>query len=257
MEEVNIWLEDRNSPLLFLEPIVEHAYPLIVHTVTQQVLLKTRYGVEAHVATCCPTAFFEEEELTTFAKQAVRERYRIPSPVFLLSSFGPVSGWNTCILAVELLRSWNIPAELYFIGDARPAKREIDQISAVYGISEHVHSGPELATNKAYRDFLLASDAAIQLRSYEFGQISTPLADCISAGLPGVATSDLAKSCGAPEYVSTVPDQFSPLQVAEQLALIWEARTERPSYADARAAYLEKHNFEYYGKRLIEILGIA
>jgi hypothetical protein len=46
------------------------------------------------------------------------------------------------------------------------------------------------------------------------------------------------------------------LQVAEQLALIWEARPGH-AHADARSAYLETHNFEYYGKRLIEILGIA
>ena len=58
----------------------------------------------------------------------------------------------------------------------------------------------------------------------------------------------------AREIVNRLP---SPLQVAEQLALIWEAQTGLAGRTGARAAYLETHNFEYYAKRLIEILGIA
>ncbi len=259
MDEANTWLQDRNPPSLFLDPIIERAAPLIVHTVTQQSLLKERYGADAQVTTCCPTVFFEDEELTAFAKQAARERCGIEPAAFLISSFGevaPAKGMGTCILAVEILRSWSIPAELYFVGNAKNEKREVDRISALYGIANHVHSNADFVDPSTYRDFLLASDAAVQLRSYGFGQFSAALADCISAGLPCVASSELAKSCDAPGFVLTVPDRFSPLQVAEQLALIWEAQTERAFHEEARRAYLETHNFKYYGTRLLEILGL-
>jgi hypothetical protein len=103
---------------------------------------------------------------------------------------------------------------------------------------------------------MVASDAAIQLRTYGFGQPSAALADCISAAIPCVATSELAKSCDAPEYVLSVPDRSSPLQVAEQLALIREAPKDRTAYADARKDYLGSHNFEYYVQRLREILDL-
>jgi hypothetical protein len=45
--------------------------------------------------------------------------------------------------------------------------------------------------------------------------------------------------------------------VAEQLAVIWEAKADRESHAQARAAYVATHNFERYSKRLMEILGFA
>ena len=261
MEEVNSWLQDRDLPSLFLEPIVERAAPLIVHTVTQQAQLKRLYGIDAQVAACCPTNFFRDDELTTSAKHAARERHGIPQSAFLVSTFGivdRVKAMETCVLALELLRSWNINADLHFIGAAGTQnRREVEQLAAVYGISEHVRCATDFIDEATYRDFLVASDAAVQLRTYGFGQFSAALTDCISAGLPSVATNDLAKSCDAPEYVSTVPDRFSALQVAEQLALIWEAHAEHAAHARARVAYLETHNFEYYGKRLTEILGIA
>lgn len=260
IEEIEAWLQDRNLPSLFLEPIIERASPLIVHTPIQQALLKQRYGADAQVATCCPTIFFEKEELTVAAKQAARKRCGISPSAFLVSTFGtvdPVKGMESCILAIELLRSWDIPAELRFVGTAALRRREVNFFSDLYGIGPYVHAYADFVDEETYRDSLLASDAAVQLRSYGFGQFSAALADCISAGLSCVATSDLAKSCDAPGYVSTVPDRFSSLQVAEQLALIWETRNGRASYEGERAEYLETHNFEHYGKRLIEILGIA
>jgi glycosyltransferase involved in cell wall biosynthesis len=260
MEEVAIWLQDRNMPSLFLEPIIERASPLIVHTATQQAEIKRRYGFDAQVATSCPNNLFSDEELTPSRKQAARKRLGIPPEVFLVSSFGHVDrvkGTDTCIIAIEFLRSWNIPAELYFVGSATLQKEDVDRVSAIYGIGQHVHAVSDFVDDTTYRDFLVASDASVQLRAYGFGQFSAALADSIGSGLPGVASSNLAKSCDAPAYVSIVPDQFSPLQVAEQLALIWEAGAGRDAHADARAAYLQTHNFEYYGKRLIEILGIA
>jgi hypothetical protein len=259
-EEVNGLLYDSNPPPLFLEPVVERASPLIVHTVTQQAHLKKRFGARAQVAPCCPTILFHDAELTHSARQTVREGLGIDSGTFLISSFGSVDrtyGMDSCILAIDLLRSWNIPAELYFVGEPGDAKAEVERISTMYGIARYIHCGPEFEGDTINRDFLIASDAAVQLRSYGFGQLSVALLNSISAGLPGVATADMAESCDAPFYISTVPDRFSPLQVAEQLALIWEAQAGRTAHADARAAYLEKHNFECYGKRLMEILSLA
>ena len=260
MDEVSMWVQDRYPPSLFLEPIIKRASPLIVHTAPQQELIKKRYGVDAHVTTCCPSVFLDDDELTTGSIEAVRKRLAIPDDAFVVSTFGHVdrnNGMDTCILATELLRSWNIPVELYFIGDASGAEPEIGRIATMYGIAAHVHCGVDFAREGSYRDFLIASDAAVQLRTYAFGQLSTNLVNCIGAGLAGVATSDLANSSDAPSYVRTVPDRFSPLQVAEQLALIWEAKPERISNSNERATYLERHNFDYYAKRLTQILGIA
>lgn len=260
MDEVVSWLQDRNPASLLLEPIIERAAPLIVHTKTQQAQIKTRYEAKAEVITCCPTVFFHDDELRESRKQSLRERYGISPGAFLVSSFGIVSpekSLHTCIMAVELLRYWKIPAELYFVGNAKLHREEIERLAHSYGIAKHIHAEWDFVDDETYRDFLAASDAALQLRTYGFGQFSAALADCISAGLPCVATADLAASCDAPQYVATVPDQFSPLQIAEQLVRIWEAHSTRGDHVEERACYLETHNFQHYGNRLLEILGIA
>jgi glycosyltransferase involved in cell wall biosynthesis len=259
-EEAGDWLREGNPPCLFLDPIIKVAKPLIVHTAPQQELLKTQYGIHADILTCCPSVFFEQQHLMAAAIQTAREHLGVPGSGFLISSFGAVdrfTGMESIIPAVELLRSWSIPAELYFVGPTESHKAEIDRIAAIYGISNHVHAGSGLANSAACRNFLIASDAAVQVRLYGFGRTSTPLADCISAGLPCVANSEMAQACDGPSYVSTVPDRFSPLQIAEQLVSVWEQRRERASHAEERIAYVESHNFDYYVKRLTAILGIA
>ena len=257
-EEVGSWLQDRNPPSLLLDLVVQRAAPLIVHTASQQAHIEKRYGVHAELIPCCPTMFFDDSELTAQARVAARERHGIAAKSFLVSSFGmvfPEKSPDTCILAVELLRSWDIPAELYFVGGGGSHTAAVNRLAALYGIKDHVHSSAGFVDEDTYRDFLIASDAGLQLRTYGFGQFSASLTDCVSAGLPCVASSDLAQSCDAPQYVSTVPDSFSPLQVAEELALIWERQDERGSYGNARGAYLKTHNFGYYARRLLEILG--
>jgi glycosyltransferase involved in cell wall biosynthesis len=180
--------------------------------------------------------------------------------VFLVSTFGIVGkekGMELCASAIDLLRSWHIPAELYFVGNVNYFKDDLKNICHRYGVTDYVHYFDHFLDEDVYREFLIASDAALQLRVYGLGQLSAALMDCISAGLPSVATKNLAESCEAPGYVSTVPDRFSPLQIAEQLALIWGCRNGHAAWEEARTAYLSTHNFEYYGKRLVEILDLA
>jgi hypothetical protein len=163
---------------------------------------------------------------------------------------------DSCIVATEMLRGWNIPAELHFVGSSAGLQDEISRIATLYGISDYVHRRAGFVDDRTYRDFLLASDAAVQLRQYGFGQPSAALADCISGALPSVATKELALSCDAPDYVFTVPARSSPLQLAEQLALIWETRDSRSPQVGARQEYLATHNFDYYVHRLRQILDI-
>jgi hypothetical protein len=103
---------------------------------------------------------------------------------------------------------------------------------------------------------LLMADGAVVLRPDSFGYPPISLVDCICAGLPTVATIDAAQSCEAPSFVATVNDCFSPLQVAEQLALIWENRTRRESHLDECFAYRQIHNFRSYSRKLAEVLDL-
>ncbi|MBZ5723451.1 MAG: glycosyltransferase [Acidobacteriia bacterium] len=259
-DEIEIWLQDRDLPSLFVEPVIRKATPLIVHTRHFQSLLRRRYGVHAELTTFCPNMPFDEQEIGAAGRRAARERLGISPGVFLVSTFGfgeKGKGIDSCVIAAELLRAWNIPVELHIVGNAGRIESELVRLTGLYGVDDIVHWGNTFVSAQTYRDFMLASDAAVQLRSYGFGQASAALADCINAALPCVATSELAEAGDAPEFVRTVPYPISPLLVAEQLAAIWEGPRERTLWYDARRAYLSTHNFDFYIERLRQILELT
>lgn len=260
MADVHMWLQDRCLPSLFVEPILKRARPLIVHTRQFQSLLRERYGIHAEVTTCCPNTQFTEDELSSAARAEARQALNTPRERFLISSFGFVSkakGMEASIIAIEMLRSWNVPADLYFVGDPLSEAPELARLARECGVTQYIHWADKYVDERTYRHFLLGSDAAVQLRGYGLGQYSAALGDCIAAALPCVATTELADSCDAPSYVRTVPSQNAPLQLAEHLASIWEDRQKAAFHIEARNEYLSVHNFGYYVKRLREILELT
>ena len=257
--EVETWLQDRDLPSYFVEPIIKRASPLIVHTRAYQRLLKQRYGYDAQVATFPPSNRFVQAELSQEAYQAARRRLGLSPDIFVISAFGYVhrtKGVSESIQALELLRSRNIPADLHFVGALAEPEEYLLSIAKDADVEGHVHFAKQFVDRATYRDFLIASDAALALRTYGFGQPSAALTDCIAAGLPTVATVELADTCDAPSYVNTVVEDLSPLLIAEQLAAIRNEAIPRDCRRDEREEYLRVHSFEYYVQRLHEILGI-
>jgi glycosyltransferase involved in cell wall biosynthesis len=258
--ELPEWFQDRDLPSLFIESVAERAQPLIVHTKAYQTVLRERFGVAAELTTFPPNMHFADAELSAQSRLEARQRLGLEDNDFVVSTFGFLTATKavfTCVVALEMLRSWGVSASLHFVGDPADMGGAVRDIAARYGIEKHVHLGTSFMDESEYRDYMLASDAAVQLRNYCFGQPSAALADCISAGLPTVASDDLASACEAPEYVHHVPDQTSPLLVAEALAEIWEHPRDRERNFDSRQSYLDVHNFTYYARRLREILGFV
>jgi glycosyltransferase involved in cell wall biosynthesis len=259
MEEVHPWLEDRKLPSLFIEPVIERAKPVIVHTRAYQELLRTRYGFNAELATFPPNFQFADEELCDRNRASMRHGLGMENGIFVISSFGIVDhskGALACIVALDLLRSWNVPAELYFVGSAHGLEHDLKRVATDFGVADQVHYFKGFVSDEEYRNFMIASDAAVQLRTYDFGQPSAALADCISAGIPVVATCSLAETCEAPSYVARIPDHISSLLIAERLAEIWDWRVSRVETSEERIAHREQHSFEYYATRLTEILNV-
>jgi glycosyltransferase involved in cell wall biosynthesis len=259
LDEVRFWLEDRQLPSLFIEPVIERAKPMIVHTRRYQEMLRKRYGLNTELATFPPNFQFTEEELGDQNRAAARQILGIDDAAFVISSFGIVDqskGAFACIVALDLLRSWNIPGELYFVGRARGLEHELTRVATDFDVVDHIHFFNDFVSDEQYRNFMIACDAAVQLRTYDFGQPSAALADCISAGIPAVSTCSLAETCDAPSYVARIPDHISSLLLAERLAEIWDRRQIRMETAEERMDYCRQHSFETYGTRLTEILNL-
>lgn len=255
--EIHEWLQDRNLPSLFVEPILHRASPLIVHTPRYQKLLGDRYGFKAALTTFPPNATFLDEEIMPCHRKEARAKLGLRDEAFVVSTFGYVhrsKGCFDCIVALDFLRSWGIDAELYFVGDLLEPKENLLATASTYGVTPHVHFENGFVVEQRYRDFMVASDASISLRTYDLGQPSAALLDNISAGLPTVSSAELAETCEAPSYVRRVPSRWSPLLIAEALAVLHEARDCRQSVLEERAEYCRNHSFDLYCARLKEVL---
>jgi glycosyltransferase involved in cell wall biosynthesis len=258
-EEVERWLQDKDPPSLFIEGIIARAEPLIVHTKRFRDILSDRYHISAEVTTFPPNMNFCEEELCVSHRRSVRQKLGISDESFAVGTFGYVAwakGIAPLLVAAEMLRAWRIPAELFIIGASKDIREHLKHIAYEYSNVDHVHIMGRLDDAQC-RNYLLALDASVQLRTYDFGQPSAALADCISAGLPTVANASLAESCDAPDYVSRVQDHLSPLLIAERLADIWQDhRRDCNGVMEERRHYCEEHNFGRYGQRLLHALGL-
>ena len=78
--------------------------------------------------------------------------------------------------------------------------------------------------------------------------------DCIGAGLPSVASQDLANNLAAPGYINRVSDKLDPAEIATALATQLGANL---NTEPERLAYCETHSMPRYAKSLLEVLGLG
>ena len=259
--EVESWLGGEQSPTQFIEDVVDRATPLVVHSDQFRQLIEERRGVSAHVAPFCPNLHFTEEECSPCSRGLARGRLGLSSEAFVISSFGHVDllrkGVSHCVMALALLRAWGAPAELHLVGQIHNDDRaKLESLSERFDVARWVRVVDRFVDDRMYRDYLLGSDAAVQLCSQGLGQASTALADAISAGLPCVAERNLAPACGPPDYVRTAPPVPSHLLIAEALFEIFRQGGKR-TWEQERQQYLAAHNFRVYADRLAEILRLS
>jgi glycosyltransferase involved in cell wall biosynthesis len=131
---------------------------------------------------------------------------------------------------------------LHVIGGGQPEIVEsLVQLAADLSISEHVTFHGRVSQD-AWSNWLVGVDAGVQLRTSALLSLSGALAECMSAGLPCVATAALVREMGAPSYVFPVAERAGPFLIAEALEqLLNEARgryfsLDRERYLRSRSA---------------------
>ncbi|WP_167448927.1 glycosyltransferase [Mesorhizobium hawassense] len=259
-EEIASWMQDESRlKATFLGEIAEWASPMFVHSRVTARIVRERF---AKAAVYLPFSIYRQWQIDPTEhelKLAARTRLGIGSEEFAVVSLGLVhsnKAVEECIWAVDLLRSWQIPAKLYLVGGFADDEGRFRNLVSYLDLADHVSFSSGFVGEAQYRDYLLAADAAVQLRTHFFGGLSGALLDCIAVGLPTVANEDLAMAMEAPPYVSAVPDHPSPVLIAESLAEIRGKGVDRSQFDQARRHYCEAHSFENYARKLCEGLGL-
>jgi glycosyltransferase involved in cell wall biosynthesis len=259
--ELDSWLDDESRlEALFLGEIAETAAPTIVHSLVTARLMRERYGTDPAYLPFSIYRPWTAAELTLACRESARRRLGLRSGEVVIATFGSVHGTKApeeCVWALELMRGWGISASLHFVGElnAYESALELRDLCASLGLADQVHFVGGYVSEQTYRDYLLAADLGVQLRSYGLGALSGGLLDCVAVGLPTVTNAALGEAVGVPEgYVRRVPDALSPLLLAEALADILDAGQVSVRPETDREAFAEARSFARYARGLCELL---
>ncbi len=257
--EVTEWLSNEGkTKALFLGEIAAASRPMIVHSPVTKRLVKERHGVDCPMLPFVPYRHFATEELDAPGRAAARRALGVAEDEIIVASFGmidPVKCIADCVWAVEILRAWGIPARLVLVGTGGPHVKWLRPLARELGMTQAVtmYQGP--VPDHMYRLWLAAADVCLQLRAYQLGGLSGALLDCISAAAPTVTTRHLAEVSDAPSYIFSVPDQISPVIVAERIGEIIDRGLHRERPLAERADVLTLRNFDRYAELLMQALG--
>jgi glycosyltransferase involved in cell wall biosynthesis len=256
-DEIAAWANSPHlAPIMFLDEVVRVASPVVVHSSGLREQIRRMYEVEAaHLPFCvyrAPTV----QELSAESRQLARLRLGLPDAGVVVVTMGYVGDAKApvdCIKALEQLRTRGLDASLHIVGGLVGNQEVLGRLSRELGLSGSVKVTGRVS-EAVYRDYLLAADFGIQLRTHFLGGLSGALLDCIAAGLPTVANEDLATAMDGPDYVLRVPDKLNSTLVAERIMAAHESGHGLVRNSESRRAYLRAHHFDIYAERLLEVL---
>ncbi len=250
--EIIAWARDeRLREACFLGELARAARPLIFHSPQPVAEVAARFGVAAkHLPFAIQRDFTPR---TAAARARARAALGIAADERLIISLGFISsnkGIPAALHALALLPG----TRLVFVGEPTPETPAFEKLAAKLGLRGRAAFGQSFVPERDYRDFLLAADCALQLREGLPGNISGALQDCIAAGLPSVASRDLAENIAAPGYIKTVSDTLAPTEIAAALS----AQLSAPHDTEAaRRAYCEANGMARYAASLLELLELG
>ena len=259
--EAHYWLVNpKESPSIFFDEVLVRADPLIVHSRGIQARVADQYGRQSQYLPFCCYRHFKAAELTDAARHAARQRLALKPKEIIVATFGLVDyhkGCLDCIEAIGHLRKSGVPAELHFVGSAGSEAPVLQATAERLGVADHVKFVDKWISDDVYRDYMIAADFAIQLRTHGFGGLSGALLDCISAGLPTVANDDLATAMNGPDYVFRVPDSLDSVLIAQRLEEAFRNGRHLTRCCPERDNYVLEHSFDRYAVQMMQVLGLA
>ncbi|MDE1567620.1 glycosyltransferase [Aquabacter sp. P-9] len=259
---VREWASDPGRlPVPILAEMALRAGRFFVHSQITRDLVQATCGKDAIALPFAHYSTFALERLAPEARRAARARLGCAEDEFLLTTFGfltPDKALAQLVWAFDLLTAWGHKVRLAFCGsDVGQLRGGLTRLAEEIGLADKVIFHDKPVSKAVYEDYLAASDAAVQLRTYQLGSVSGAIVDCIGAALPTVANLHLAAAMDAPAFVRRVPDHLSAVLIAEQLAEIFAAGPLAPRPVSAAQDYRDAHSFMRYNTLLLEHLDLA
>ncbi len=174
-----------------------------------------------------------------------------------LASFGYIDTrtklTDTVVESAAWLQQWGHKVHLHLVGSAsEPLEKELTERATAAGLTGFTITG--YVPESTFRDYLLATDLGIQLRVSPLLGVSGPLADMAAYGTPAVASSGLAIDVGTPDFIERLPNDVSPVMVAEAVEHAVTHPRSLEEREQMRQQYLAEKSPERYAEQLLALL---
>ncbi len=250
-------------PSLAYDEIARRARPMLVHAsgIASGVLRET--GIEPVVLPYVPHHLPAINEIGPETVRAAREKLGMSEDAAHVVTFGILDqrtkATDVILDAIAWMRQWGMDCHIHYVGsDSHHEKKELLRRARNIGVESAVHLTGWVDFSHM-DDYLLAADAAVQLRTFSHAPLSGALLDCMAFGVPSVATESLAAEMVAPPFVRGLPGKFSGLLLAEKLAAVLESRRTDalPVIENERRQWLAQRTADLYARRLLEALDLV
>jgi len=237
--------------------IAHQAQMLVLHSPSAAPRIEQETGIAPRVLPFANQREPDLDHITDEVRAAARVRLGLDPGLVHLASFGYIDLrtklTDVVVEAAAWLSQWGHRVSLHLVGAASDDEiRMLSKRAQEAGIAEFEITG--FVDEARFRDYLLAIDLGVQLRVSPLLGVSGPLSDLAAFGTSSIASAGLAIDVGTPAYVDRLPDDVSPLMVAEAI----EQRLAHPVDAEVREAqrleYLEAMSPSRYAKDLLALL---
>ncbi|WP_233224469.1 glycosyltransferase [Thiomonas sp. X19] len=207
--------------------ILQHAQGIIVHSQASRELARQWYGSDfAKDWTVIP--LLRAPALANDAPDArrkARQELGVPDEAFLVCSFGMLGPSKA---NHRLLDAWlasplaqNPHCQLVFVGENHGGDYGAELLAAMQmsGLGSRI-SITGWVNEAVFRQYLLAADMAVQLRSRSRGETSAAVLDCMNHGLPTIVNAHGSMAELPDDAVRMLPDELTDAQLAEALSLL-------------------------------------
>lgn len=239
-------------------PVLQHSQGVIVHSEYSRSLARHWYGADASAGWAVVPLLRVPQ--VAVEKQAARKALGIGASEFVISSFGFISNAK---LNHRLLKAWldselsrDANCRLVFVGENDGGEYGASLLKMIR------KSGHEkriqitgFASPEKYRDYLAASDLAVQLRTLSRGETSAAVLDCMNHGLPLIVNANGSMAELDSDALWLLADEFSDSELIDALQALWRDPERRHNLGTkGRQIIHERHAPDRCAKQYVEAI---
>lgn len=225
--------------------ILSKAEGIIVHSQYSIELVKQWYG-DKLAETCEKIPHLRKSPFNT-DKSIARQQLGLADGDFLLCSFGMLGPVKENI---KLLNAWlasplsnDKHCYLVFVGQPDDGEYCTQLIRSI----KNKGSGDRIritgfADTELFRTYLMAADAAVQLRSLSRGETSGTVLDCMAYAIPTIVNHN-GSMRELPEYaLIKLADEFTEIELLDKLVLLRNDTALRSKLGQSAAKFIREHH---------------